>query len=146
MINDTITKTVFFNASPETVWSYLTQKDKLALWFHPAQTDLQKGKDYALVEHHEDGSVTKACWGTVQHFEPPQKMVWSFTVAPLNGRMTTVTWTLNQFQNGTRLTMIHEGIGAAAGEGALGLLRALDAGWDKHFAELRTRIKDLQPA
>ncbi len=146
MTTDTITKTVFFNVPSDIVWSYLTDKDKLAQWFHPAQADLQAGEDYALIEEQKDGSMTKVCWGTVQHFDPPQKMVWSFTVAPLKGQMTTVTWTLNEFQNGTRLTMIHEGIGAAAGEGALGLLRALDAGWDKHFAELRSSSKNLQSA
>ena len=128
MSTDTITKTIFFTTDPKTVWSYLTQKDKLAQWFHPAQSDLQAGEDYALMEQQEDGSMSKVCWGTVQHFEPPQKMVWSFTVAPLKGQMTTVTWTLDECQNGTRLTMVHEGIEAAAGAGALTLLGALDAG------------------
>ena len=50
--------------------------------------------------------------------------------------MTTVTWTLKEAHGGTMLTLQHEGIGAA-GEAALGLLMALDSGWDCHLLELR---------
>ncbi len=146
MTTDTLTKTIFLNTDRKTVWSYLTQKDKLALWFHPAETDLQQGEDYALMQQQEDGSSKKVCWGTVQKFQPPITMVWSFTVGPLNGQMTTVTWTLDEFQNGTRLTMVHNGIEAAAQDAALVLLGHLDAGWDQHFGKLRASIKDLLPA
>ena len=68
-------------------------------------------------------------------------MVWSFTVGPLNGAMTTVTWTLEGFDNGdqrgTRITLVHEGLVDAMGDSALGLILALDGGWDEHFGRLR---------
>ncbi|MEM7045758.1 MAG: SRPBCC domain-containing protein, partial [Pseudomonadota bacterium] len=73
----------------------------------------------------------------VQHWDPPAKLTYSFTVKPLNGAMTTVTWTLDEMADGTRLTLLHEGVGAAAGDAALGLLSALDRGWDEHFGRLR---------
>lgn len=135
-MTDTITKTVFFKASRETVWAFLTEKDKLALWFHPAEADLAEGQDYALVATSSEGHLVKQCWGTVELWDPPSKLVCSFTIKPLNGVMTTVTWTLNDAHGGTRLTLTHEGL-AAAGDAALGLLTALDAGWDKHFGRLR---------
>ena len=135
-MNDTITKTVFFKASRSTVWDFLTKKDRLAEWFHPADADLAEGKDYALLSNPAEGEAVKQCWGTVERFEPPSTLIYSFTVKPLNGVMTKVTWTLHETHGGTRLTLKHEGL-AAAGDAALGLLTALDAGWDEHFGRLR---------
>lgn len=133
-----ITKTVFFSASKETVWAYLTQKDKLALWFHPADADLKQGQDYALLDR--TSNMTKVCWGNVLEMDQPNRMVWSFTISPLQGAMTTVIWTLETAAGGTRLTLQHEGVEQAAGEAALGMLCSLDKGWDEHFGRLRTEI------
>jgi uncharacterized protein YndB with AHSA1/START domain len=135
-MTDTITKTVFFRSPRETVWAFLTEKNALAEWFHAPEADLSAGQDYVLLSNAADGTVAKQCWGTVEHWEPPSKLVYSFTVKPLNGVMTTVTWTLDEAHGGTRLTLIHEGLRAAGAE--LGLLVALDAGWDEHLGRLRT--------
>jgi uncharacterized protein YndB with AHSA1/START domain len=140
MSNSTINKSAFFAASRETVWSYLTDKDKLATWFFQGEADLAEGENYSLVEIAEDGSVEKKCWGTVQKMDPPSTLVYTFTFAPLGGSLTTVTWTLEEAHGGTRLSLSHEGIDAAAGEAAMGMLMALDAGWDKHIAGLRAAM------
>lgn len=141
MSDSTIIKTVFFAASRETVWSFLTDKDKLAQWFHPAEANLVKGQDFALVGRAEDGSTVKQCWGTVVQMDPPSFLVYSFTIKPLGGALTTVSWTLEEAHGGTKLTLKHEGIAEAAGESAMGLLMALDAGWDKHLASLRAALE-----
>lgn len=135
-MTDSIKKTVFLKAPRETVWAFLTEKDKLARWFHPAEDDLADGRDYALVDQSPEGGMVRQCWGTVQHWDPPTKLAYSFTVKPLNGAMTTVTWTLDEIQGGTRLSLSHDGVGVA-GEAAFGLLMALDKGWDEHFGRLR---------
>ena len=135
---DTITKTVFFAASRDVVWSYLTESEKLAEWFHRAESDLEAGKDYALVAKGDDGSVSPQCWGSVLEMNKPSRIVYTFTIKPLSGKFTTVTWQLEEVQGGTKLTLIHEGVSEAAGEATLGLLQALDAGWDKHIAGLRS--------
>lgn len=141
MSDATITKTVFFAASRETVWSFLTDQDKLAQWFHPADADLVEGQDYALVGKAEDGSTVKQCWGNVVQMDPPASLVYSFTIKPLAGKMTTVSWLLEEAHGGTKLTLKHEGIGAVAGDSALGLLMALDEGWDKHLGSLRSAFR-----
>jgi len=141
MSNTTITKSCFFAASRETVWSFLTEKDKLGQWFHPATSDLAVGEDYALVKkNNEDGDEEKICWGKVLEMDKPSTLVYTFTVGPLESAMTTVTWTLEEIPDGTRLTLIHEGISRAAGEAAIGLLMSLDHGWDKHLDTLRGAI------
>ena len=138
---DTITKTVFFAAPPEIVWQFLTQKDKLKLWFHPAENDLAAGEEYALIKEDKPGSE-RLCWGEVLSMSPPNSMVWTFTVGPLSGAMTTVSWTLEACDTGTRLTLVHEGLSDAMGDAPLGLITALDAGWDEHFGRLRAQVRD----
>ena len=140
----TITKTVFFNASRETVWSFLTEKDKLAQWFHPADVDLETGKDYKLMTIKDDGTEGCACWGTVLSMDPPSKMVQSFAIHPFaEDSKSTVTWILEEFLDGTRLTLIHEGVAEAMADAPLPIFMALDAGWDSHFGRLRGLLKEL---
>ncbi len=137
MSDTTITKTIFLNADAGTVWTYLTDKDKLAEWFHAANANLTQGSDYALIGHADDGAPVKRCWGSVVESKRPEKLVYTFTIEPFGGAMTTVTWLLEEAYGGTRLTLHHEGIGEAAGDAALPLLMALDAGWDAHLGRLR---------
>jgi len=130
-MTDSITKTVFLKAPKETVWAFLTEKDKLARWFHAAEEDLADGQGYALLGNSDEGGPVRVCWGT-----PPTRLVYSFTVKPLNGALTTVTWTLDEIDGGTRLTLLHEGVGVA-GDATFGMLMSLDKGWDEHFGRLR---------
>ena len=136
MSTTTINKSIFLAAPRETVWDYLTDKDKLGEWFYPAAENLVEGKSYALLGDAAD-SNSKMCWGDVLSAKEPSFLSYSFTIKPMGGAMTTVNWTLEEAAGGTRVTLIHEGIGEAAGDAALGLLMALEEGWDKHFVKLR---------
>lgn len=138
MSESTITKTIFIDATVETVWLFLTDKDRLAEWFHQADADLTQGDDYTLSGIGDDGSEVRRCWGTVLKCKKPERLVYTFTIDPLKGAMTTVTWQLHEAHGGTRLTLSHEGIGEAAGDAALPLLLALDFGWDAHLGRLRS--------
>jgi len=137
MSDTSIMKTIFLNADAETVWAFLTDKDKLAEWFHAADSDLEEGREYALAGQADDGTSAKKCWGSVLEAKRPEKLVYTFTIEPFSGAMTTVTWLLAEASGGTRLTLEHDGISEAAGAAALPLLMALDAGWDAHLARLR---------
>lgn len=133
----TILKTVFINAPNETVWEFLTDKDKLALWFHPAQADLKEGERYALIRKADDGATVKQIWGTVLKMDPPNTLIYTFIIAPFEDKETTVTWILEEAAGGTRLSLKHEGIAEAVGHAAPQLLAALDQGWDVHLGDLR---------
>ena len=138
MTDATITKTIILAAPRETVWAFLTQRDKLAQWFHRSDVDLSEGQDYALLEKTDDGADMTVCWGTVLQMDAPSKLVYSFTVRPLDGAMTTVTWILDEVGDGTRLTMQHTGLEEV--DAPFGLMMALDAGWDQHMGSLRNTI------
>ena len=139
MSTTTINKTIFLAASPDTVWSYLTEKDKLAEWFHPSDKDLSEGQTYALLADAADVN-SKVCWGEVLQATKPSLLRYTFTIKPIGDAVTTVTWHLESAAGGTRVTLSHEGIGEAGGEMALGLLMALEEGWDKHFVKLRANL------
>lgn len=135
-------KTIVLAAPPETVWAFLTEGDKLGIWFHAAEADLVEGGEFALVSSEKSGDVDdrRICWGTVLEMDKPRRLVYTFTVKPLGGRTTQVSWELEAFRDGTRLTMSHDGIEEAAGDAAFGMMQALDKGWDEHFGTLRGAV------
>ena len=144
----TIEKSIFLAASPQTIWAFLTDKDKLGTWFHPAQSDLALGQEFSLMSTNDDGEQSKVCWGTVLEMTAPTHLVYDFTIGPLGGHMTTVTWTLEEKTvNGatcTKLSLTHTGLDKAAGDMAMNLLLALDNGWDKHLASMREKLTSTQ--
>jgi len=140
MKTTTIMKTVFINASRETIWSYLTDKDKIGEWYHPAESDLTEGEDYVLFAVTDDGERKRQIWGRVVEMDRPRKLVTTFIIDPFQGNETTITWILDEAAGGTRLLLTHEGIAEATGEAAMHLLTALDIGWDKHLSDLRNVI------
>ncbi len=137
MTETTITKSVILTVPRQAVWEYLTDRKKLGTWFFEAEADFETGKDYALFETKADGTIEKMVWGNVLEMSPPEKLVYTFTFKPLGGAMTTVVWQLQEAHGGTKLTLTHSGIEAAAGQAAMGLLVALDVGWAKHILTMR---------
>ena len=139
MSNTIITKSIFLKASRQTVWAFLTDGEKLGEWFYRCEGgDLQAGQDYVLMGKDDDGTPAKRCWGKVLEMDPPSKLVMTFSVAPLNGVMTNVTYMLEEVGAGTKLSLEHSGL-EAAGD-VFGLVMALDSGWDKHFASMREAV------
>lgn len=131
-----IIKTLYLKAPREHVWRYLTEKDKLATWFHEAGEDLRDGGPFALVSNSPGREGERLCWGDVIEFDPPAKLVHSFTHDHLKGAETRCEWRLESAEGGTILTLIHEGFEAYAGA-PFPIAADHDAGWDEHFARLR---------
>ena len=138
--NTTISKSIFLNTSPENVWVYLTDKDKLGQWYHPAQSDLKDGQEYQLLMTADDGSIKPIVWGKVLKMDRPNELQTTFCIEPFHNTETILTWTLKAAAGGTRLSLEHKGIAEVTGPAAMQFLVALDAGWDKHFAGLREAI------
>lgn len=134
MTGNTLHKSIYLKATPEQVWEYLTDPDKLAIWFHKPKTPLAKGP-YAMFGT-ESGD--KLMWGDVLVSEPHTRLEYTFTIAPMGDATSTVKWTLDEVVGGTRLSLAHEGLPAA--EEAFGLTLALDKGWDDHLARMRSDL------
>ena len=131
----TLQKSIYLKAPPETVWTYLTDPEKLAIWFHKPATTLAQAGSYEMFG---TTSGDKLMWGNVLTSDPFNTLAYTFTIGPMGDATSTVTWTLTEVAGGTRLSLRHEGL--PDGAEAFGLTLALDKGWDDHLARLRTDV------
>ena len=131
-----IVKTIFLKAPPSHVWRFLTEKDKLAIWFHAGEADLEKGGDYAMLTNSLGREGTRMVTGKVLEFDPPKKLVHTFTHKGLDNVETTCTWDLVEAEGCTILTLTHSGW-EKLGQKAFEVAANHDTGWDQHFVRLR---------
>ena len=75
MTDTTLNKTIFLRATPAQVWAYLTDPEKLAIWFHKPKTALTPGG----YEMFGTESGNKLMWGDVQVADPYTKLEYTFT-------------------------------------------------------------------
>jgi uncharacterized protein YndB with AHSA1/START domain len=129
-------KTVFLKASPAQVWAYLTEPEKLAIWFHKPNAPLVEGS----YEMFGTESGNKLMWGNVTAAEPFNRLEYTFTIAPMGDAVSTVKWELQDVPGGTRLSLEHAGL--PQGAEAFDLMLALDKGWDDHIARMRASLHD----
>jgi uncharacterized protein YndB with AHSA1/START domain len=135
MTNTVLRKTIFLKAPRAKVWAYLTEPDKLALWFHPPKVAMAEG---APLEMFGAESGDKLIWGKVQVARAPEYLEYTFTVKPMGEAVSLVKWTLDDVPGGTQLSLEHEGLPQSAD--AFDLILALDDGWDKHLMQMRNSI------
>ncbi len=133
----TLRKSIYLKADKAAVWAYLTDPEKLAVWFHKPAKPLAAGQPYEMFGT-ETGN--KLMWGEVLAADPHHHLSYSFTIGPMGDAVSTVTWTLQDVPGGTRLSLLHEGL--PEGEAAFDLTLALDKGWDDHISRMRAAIHD----
>jgi len=139
MTEATLKKTIVIQAPIRSVWDMLTKRNKIGLWFHPSDGDLQEGKPFALFGRDDKEQKNRICWGDVLEMDPPNRLVYSFTIRQMNGVVTRVEWTLTEVMGGTRLMMTHTGLEQLS-ETGFGLFSGLDQGWDKHLTAFRDQF------
>ncbi|MEP2717608.1 SRPBCC domain-containing protein [Pseudophaeobacter sp.] len=135
MTKSVLRKTIYLQASPEKVWEFLTDPERLTSWFHRPTNRLTPG---AALEMHGADSGDLIIWGEVLQARAPEYLEYSFCIKPMGGAVSTVKWTLTPVPGGTQLSLEHEGLPQQAE--AFGMILSLDKGWDKHFASLRTAL------
>jgi uncharacterized protein YndB with AHSA1/START domain len=131
----TLQKTIYLKADKPTIWGYLTDPDKLAIWFHKPAKTLQAGERYEMFGT-ESGD--KLMWGEVLAADPHDHLSYSFTIGSMGDAVSTVTWTLEDVPGGTRLSLNHAGL--PEGAAAFDLTLALDKGWDDHLGRMRASL------
>lgn len=135
MTDKILRKSIYLKATKEQVWAYLTDPDKLAIWFHRPKAPLTDGQDYAM---YGTESGDKLMWGKVLKSNPFDALDYTFTIGPMGDAVSTVKWTLQEVAGGTRLSLEHSGL--PQGAEAFGLTLALDKGWEEHMARMRADL------
>ena len=133
----TLNKSIYLRADPDTVWDWLTDPEKLAVWFHKPPRPLTAGEDFEMFG---TTSGERLIHGNVQRADRPSRLEYSFFLKPLGDHETRVVWTLDPVPGGTRLSLEHSGLPEAAE--AFDLTLALDKGWDDHIGRMRAAIHD----
>ncbi len=133
----TLTKSILLKATKEQVWGYLTDPEKLAIWFHRPTKSLAEGQEY---EMYGTESGKKLMWGKTTQAQPYDRLEMTFSIAPMNGASSHVAWTLEDVPGGTRLSLVHSGLPYS--EETFGLALSLDKGWEDHMARMRTDLHD----
>ncbi|MGQ4389593.1 SRPBCC domain-containing protein [Streptomyces sp. SAS_270] len=131
MIPDAIERAIVINASPERVWSVLTEPAFLGRWFGsgvPVKMDFRTG-GLLLFDHGVHGSIP----ARIQTIEPPRTFSWRWSQGaageePTEGNATLVEFalTVDEATGNTRLTMVESGFSR------LGL--SIDERADRHRA------------
>ncbi|AUG76454.1 hypothetical protein CFP65_1566 [Kitasatospora sp. MMS16-BH015] len=118
MLSDAITNQLVIEATPERVWSVLTDPAFLGSWFGdgepatPVELDLRPGGPF-LLPHHDHGQVS----ARFERTEPPHHLSWRWsrgpaTQIPAEHNSTLVEFTLAPFAGRagcTRLTVMETG-------------------------------------
>lgn len=131
MTRHTIEKSLILADPPAQVWAFLTDPEKLAIWFHRPDNALSAPGPFSMPG--DDGEPL--VWGEVRAARAPTHLSYSFTARPMGGHMTEVTWELSALEVGTRLHLTHAGL--PSGADSFGLLIGFDGGWDRHLLSLR---------
>jgi uncharacterized protein YndB with AHSA1/START domain len=131
-----LVKTIYLKAPRAHVWKFLVEADRLAQWFHAGEKNVTADGEWAVLTNSLGKEGQRICWGNVRVFEPPVRLVHTFTHSGLGGVETTCTWELEEAGGGTILTLTHDGF-EKVGAGAFNLTADHDKGWDEHFARLR---------
>ena len=138
LMGRTLEKEVFINASPERVFRALTEPAELERWFvQKAEVELRPGGAIRL-----EWAPDAVELGTILVLEPPHRLSYSWHA--LEPSSTTITFELIAENGGTRLRLIHTGIGQ--GEDWDRYYTSVNSGWNTHLnnltAWLETGISD----
>lgn len=131
MTDTVIRKSILLRAAPSTVWAFLTDPDKLAIWFHRPTAPLLEGA-YEMIDADKGA---RFMWGEVRAAEPFSRLEYTFEIAPMGGAASLVKWTLADVPGGTQLSLEHSGL--PQGADAFDLSLALDKGWEEHMTRMR---------
>ena len=128
LVGRTLEKELFIKASPQRVFQALTTKEDLECWFLvKAEVDVRPGG--AIRFEWGPGMVEV---GKILVCEPPHRL--SYTWEALEPGPTTITFELASENDGTRLRLIHTGIGE--GEDWDTYYTSVNGGWTAHLGDL----------
>ncbi len=133
LIGRTLEKELFIKASPQRVFQALTTQEELERWFLvKAEVDLRPGG--AIRFEWGPGMVEV---GKVLVCEPPHRL--SYTWEAQEPSPTTITFELTGENDGTRLHLIHTGIGE--GEDWDSYYTSVNGGWSAHLRDLTSWLE-----
>lgn len=109
-----LTKQVIYPYAPEKIWVALTDARALAEWLMPNDFEPRVGHKFRFQVDPMPACDTLVLCEVIL-MDRPRKLVWSWMPEKVqrkrpDAKPSTVTWTLEPVESGTRLTLRHEGL------------------------------------
>jgi uncharacterized protein YndB with AHSA1/START domain len=136
-IPDEVRRTIEIRAPRQRVWAALTEPNEILGWFptERAEIDLRPGGEASFVW---DESSDEAI---VDIVEPPDRLVFRWRPAGLDRPYTTVSFSLEEIEDGTRLTLVETGFASLPDQIREQSQKGNDEGWRKELEELKTYLE-----
>jgi uncharacterized protein YndB with AHSA1/START domain len=137
-IPDEVRREVVVEAPLERVWRAISEADQLVRWFPDkiAQIDLRPGG--AIRIEWRDGEFDD---GTVDAVEAPSRFVFRWHGAGFDSPETSVEFTLEAVEGGTRVVVVESGFSKVREEKRESAWHDNDGGWAKELGELKAYLE-----
>lgn len=117
------------NASAESIWKALTDRDEMKFWYFTIpDCEPEPDQEFDFYESCEGGKYLHRA--RIVENVPNRKLKHTWTYPELSEAVTTVTWELQQEEDGTRVTLIHENIEGFDGLGKVFSRASFTEGWN----------------
>lgn len=124
-----------FNANPSEVWEAITNKEAMKQWyFDIPDFELIVGRTFNFYEPGDKKEYHHQC--TILKITPKQKLKHTWTHPSHSKGKSLLTWEIEEVENGTKVTLTHEGIENLADAGSAFEEENYLAGWNEIVKEL----------
>ena len=141
-------RSIEIKAPPERVWRALTTKDELSAWFHVSiEGEIAAGQEVWMTMLHSDYAGVRFSVKFIE-LTAPSRFVWQWhpgavdpTVDYSREPRTTVTFTLEPYAGGTRLSVAETGFDAISLERRAKVHQDNTQGWTEVVAWIRNHAE-----
>jgi uncharacterized protein YndB with AHSA1/START domain len=139
-MSKSINHTLFYPQKPELVWEYLTTPALMAQWLMPTDFEPILGHEFQFRTNPKpDFDFDGIVHCKVLEILAPKKLVYSWK-GGIDGKITMdsiVTWTLTEKDNGTELTIVHNGFKVLTN---IALFNGMNSGWLANIRKIADRL------
>lgn len=135
-MNDLITKEHLFNHPIKKVWNAISNAEEISIWFIKADFKAEAGYKYTFTATEEKGCMQIN--GEVKEANP-YILVYTWIVQNTTAE-TTVSWTLEPVDGGTKLILEHSGISNYPEASAIKFFNDFSGGWSNCINELTSYL------
>jgi len=135
-----ITNEWIYEQSPNEVWEYLTRVELIALWLMPNNFEPVLGHEFQFrIKPVPSLDLDGIFYCKVLELVPFQKLTYTWKGGSGNGIFTldtVVEWTLEQYKNGTKLSLRQSGFK----EANFTIFTSMTDGWEKNIQKMISHI------
>ena len=139
-----ITSSILIKEPVDKIWQALTQKDKMKEWyFDIPDFELKEGAVFNFYEPGDAKVFHHQC--VIKELVPHKKFSHTWTHPKHSKGESKVTWTLEEQDKGTRVTLTHSGIASFADAGPDFAPENYQMGWDGFMFILKNYCYGIKP-